>query len=198
MPRFLKVSISFAVVIALGVATGSVLAQSQDPQPADVLTTQRPVDGSHRIGSQADDPQGGAPWAVRTYLARDGSRCYEVGQMRGAEFGRITAGMFRAVAEDQPSGLCGDVEGSPLHALVSVQSQGDEGHVNERSAISGLAGDDVIAITVTGPDGSHELRPGADGSFLHPFPKKHGVVNLSDLNITVQYADGVTRRLGPS
>ena len=197
--KVISLAAMLIVAIMLGVSAGSVLADSISPnrgvaEESSSNAPLRPVAGSHAIGSRAADSADQEDWAVRTYRGATGLNCYEVGQIRDGVFGRRGADGFRAQGRSQPSGMCTNLGDAPDGVAITIHTRGTGGPVPNRSVLYGLAQPTVESITVRGTEGTSELVPGKDGTFLRVYD---GAVDFSDLEVTFHYVDGETKVLGP-
>jgi hypothetical protein len=93
------------------------------------------------------------PYGLGTYTAKNGQRCFLIGQVRGAQLGLVERGTFRPYPEDR-SGPC-QVSGKSVHGSIVA---------GPNTVIGGLAAPGVRLVRVTGID--RPIKPGKDGAWL--------------------------------
>jgi hypothetical protein len=113
-----------------------------------------------RIVVRASDPDGGLPWAARTYTSRDGRECILAGRQRGFTLGVIRGGSFHAYPPDA-RGVCGDLASTGL-----LQSSVTFTEPQLRTVVFGRTKPGVTSVLVEGPGRPREVRVGPDGAFL--------------------------------
>jgi len=185
MTRALRRNVALAAV--LGVAAGAVGASaSREPAAAPAppvvtaadaapKTTASPLPHARaRIDARADDPHGGAPWAMRSFVSDHRGtplHCAQLGRMQGGRFGWIATGRrFRAARYDSldvPT-FCDSERflariGAQISRAALVSTARDGGAVAAATITYGHA---AAAVREVALERGPVLRTGRDGAFL--------------------------------
>jgi hypothetical protein len=192
-------SLSLAGVAALAGGSGT----EPDPLRAAVLRVEdaradevRPLRGSVRIEARMADPDGAAPWAVRTWITRDRRMaCAQVGRLAGGRFGAMRVdGRFEQLqfAEGARCGTPTAADGPPFAIETFVDDPLGREPRPVRTVVWGLAGPRARRVSVTAPDAARALRLSRRGAFLS---LHRGEVRTYEVTLRITGARGRVRTI---
>lgn len=145
-----------------GVAAATALTRAS-PEPISPGSEAIAVPGSDRIGAGGPDPEGGPPWAVRSYTGASGRSCLAAARLEDGRFGPLVEGRIRPLPLDG-SGSCADLAVDRVQLIVSRFAMTPD--TTARTAIFGRAEPDITSVVVDEPSATHAFTPSADGTFL--------------------------------
>jgi hypothetical protein len=175
-------------------AAVALLALTAGAPPADAGGL-APVPGSVRLGPEAADPAGGAPWTVRSWRPSRGDpravpprpiRCLQVGQRDGARLVRTVRGEVRPLRWRDRT-VCGpDGAGTETPPLLVERLLADRALPPRQTIVAGVARrrDRSVRLSVAGV--VRELPMGRGRNYLAVLP---GTVKRSELAVELDGAD---------
>lgn len=182
------------------------------PLPTDdILPRREGLPGDTRVGAQAPDPEGGAPWGVAVGRLADGRWCYgNAGRVVDDRVGDIAQGIdtffdqtelayqcgpdhmikpkYRVLTRTRPLsyGFSGGVPASPSPARTALRS------LPTSTVFAGITRADVRTIRITAPTQTRVLRPGGPAhAFVVPF---NGEFPSGRVRFDVTFTDGTVVR----
>jgi hypothetical protein len=157
--RVLVVAVGLLLLAAAAAGAARLIAVGEpvsDTRQGEGLAPRSPG----QIAVRASDPDGGLPWAGRTYTSRDGRECILVGRQRGFSLGVIRGDTFHAYPPDA-RGVCGN-----LARVGLLQSAVTFTEPQVRTVVFGRTKPGVTAVRVEGPGRPRDVRVGPAGAFL--------------------------------
>ncbi|MDO9354049.1 MAG: hypothetical protein Q7T55_10155 [Solirubrobacteraceae bacterium] len=171
-------------------ATLTVLRGSPIPVPrkVDLQADMTPKLGTGQVlGVRADQPGGGAPYALRTSRSETGLACVTVGQSQDGRFGVVgTDGAFRDLPAEIIDGCGQPTKSAP--AVMGARVFDDPERAAVRTVLYGLGGSDLerASVRVRGAWQPLEVTDGAFLLGLRDYPEDSGLV------VKLDYAGGTS------
>lgn len=162
------------------------------PKPGTVAFDDAPV----------KDPDGKAPWVVRSYRNEAGDICTDAGQLRNGKFGEDRPGGIEEAPSERPGSRpdlsqypagCDALETEPFGVVIRRRADVLRGDGGRTIVFGQVKLGEIVGVTVDGPDGVRDLKLSKRGTFITVYQGELG----ENPKVTVQFADGTTRLVNP-